>query len=126
MKYEHSCGCPANWKQYNHALKQRGSLTFWMDEQAIAKWNNTERSGRRGRSQAYSDTAIATSLMIKGVFKLLFRALEGSLNSLFRLLKVDLKSPDYTCISKRAKTVEFNYRLPSHGQAAHLVIDATG
>jgi len=37
-----------------------------------------------------------------------------------------LKSPDYSCISKRAKTVEVNYRLPSQGQAAHLVIDATG
>jgi len=58
-----------NWKQYNSALKQRGSLTFWMDEKAIELWNNTERSGRRGRSQTYSDTAISTALMIKGVFK---------------------------------------------------------
>ncbi|WP_055734059.1 IS5 family transposase [Agarivorans gilvus] len=115
-----------NWKLYNSALKQRGSLTFWMDEKAIELWNNTERSGRRGRSHTYSDTAIATALMIKGVFKLPLRALEGFINSLFRLLKVDLKSPDYSCISKRAKTVEVNYRLPSQGQAAHLVIDATG
>ncbi|GGB21819.1 hypothetical protein GCM10007414_39010 [Agarivorans gilvus] len=64
--------------------------------------------------------------MIKGVFKLPLRALEGFINSLFCLLKVDLKSPDYSCISKRAKTVEVNYRLPSQGPAAHLVIDATG
>ena len=31
-----------------------------------------------------------------------------------------------SCISKRAKTVEIKYRLPSHGPVAHLVIDATG
>ncbi|VCV97882.1 Putative transposase (identified by ISEscan HMM) [Escherichia coli] len=28
-------------------------------------------------------------------------------------------SPDYSCISKRAKTVEIKYRLPSHGPVAH-------
>jgi len=115
-----------NWKQYNAALKQRGSLTFWMDEQAIKNWYNTTPTGRRGRSQTYSDTAIATALMIKGVFKLPLRALEGFINSLFKLLKLELKSPDYSCISKRAKTVEVDYRLTSNGKAAHLVIDATG
>ncbi len=97
-----------------------------MDEAAISQWYNTEQSGRRGRSQTYSDKAIATALMIKGIFKLPLRALEGFIHSLFRLLKVDLKSPGYSCISKRAKTVEVNYRLPSHGQAAHLAIDAIG
>lgn len=41
-------------------------------------------------------------------------------------MNVPLQSPDYSCISKRAKTVEIKYRLPSHGPVAHLVIDATG
>ncbi|MCQ1059049.1 IS5/IS1182 family transposase, partial [Photobacterium sp. ZSDE20] len=27
-----------NWKQYNQALVNRGSLTFWMDEAAIDTW----------------------------------------------------------------------------------------
>ncbi|MEL4285668.1 IS5/IS1182 family transposase, partial [Shewanella xiamenensis] len=27
-----------NWKQYNQALINRGSLTFWIDEDAIAQW----------------------------------------------------------------------------------------
>jgi len=64
--------------------------------------------------------------MLKGVFKLPLRALEGFINSLFKLMKVPLQSPDYSCISKRAKTVEIKYRLPSHGPVAHLVIDANG
>ena len=29
----------SNWKQYNQALVQRGSLTVWMDEQAIQQWH---------------------------------------------------------------------------------------
>jgi hypothetical protein len=31
-----------NWKEYNAALRRRGSLTLWMDEQAIAGWIDTE------------------------------------------------------------------------------------
>ena len=64
--------------------------------------------------------------MLKNVFKLPLRALEGFINSLFRLLNVPLKSPDYSCISKRAKTVLVRYQLRSQGPIAHLVIDSTG
>ena len=60
--------------------------------------------------------------MLKNVFKLRLRALEGVINSLFRLMN----SPDYSCISKRAKTVLVRYQLPSQGPIAHLVIDSTG
>lgn len=63
--------------------------------------------------------------MLKGLFKLPLRALEGFINSLFQLMAVPLQSPDYSCISKRAKTVNIKYRLPSQGPVA-LVIDATG
>ena len=37
--------------------------------------------------------------MLKAVFKLPLRALEGFINSLFKLMKVPLQSPDYSCIS---------------------------
>ncbi|NVC95876.1 IS5/IS1182 family transposase, partial [Vibrio natriegens] len=37
-----------NWKQYNKALINRGSLTFWIDEEAIAEWEKNTR-GERGR-----------------------------------------------------------------------------
>ncbi len=97
-----------------------------MDEQAIKQWHCTVHHGRRGRGFHYSDTAIETALMLKGLFKLPLRALEGFINSLFQLMAVPLQSPDYSCISKRAKTVDIKYRLPSQGPVAHLVIDATG
>ncbi len=97
-----------------------------MDEQAIKQWHCLVHHGRRGRGFHYSDTAIETALMLKGLFKLPLRALEGFINSLFQLMAVPLQSPDYSCISKRAKTVDIKYRLPSQGPVAHLVIDATG
>lgn len=36
-----------------------------------------------------------------------------------------MQSPDYSCISKRAKTVKIKYRVPSQSPVA-LVIDAIG
>lgn len=114
-----------NWKQYNQALVQRGSLTIWMDEQAIKLWHCQSHHGRRGRGFHYSDSAIETALMLKGLFKLSLRALEGFINSLFQLMAVPLQSPDYSSISKRAKTIDIKYRLPGQGPVT-LVIDATG
>lgn len=115
-----------NWKEYNQALVNRGSLTFWMDDDAIANWYCDTLSGRRGRSNEFSDSAIETALMLKGIFNLPLRALQGFIDSLFSLMDVDLRSPNYTSISKRARTVEVNYRHPPKGSVAHLVIDATG
>jgi len=55
--------------------------------------------------QQRRDIAIETARMLKSVFKLPLRALEGFINSLFQLIDVPLQSPDYCCISKRAKQV---------------------
>ncbi|MFC3024163.1 IS5 family transposase [Vibrio zhugei] len=115
-----------NWKEYNQALVNRGSLTFWLDEKAIDAWQCQEHHGGRGRGFQFSDTAIETALMLKGIFGLSLRATEGFINSLFRLMDVPLRSPDYSCVSKRAKTVEVKYRNPSRGPVAHLVVDSTG
>ncbi|HCG7927437.1 TPA: transposase, partial [Vibrio parahaemolyticus] len=37
-----------NWKQYNKALINRGSLTFWIDEEAIRQWKQSKQD-KRGR-----------------------------------------------------------------------------
>ncbi|MGK0273473.1 MAG: hypothetical protein ACI88H_004154 [Cocleimonas sp.] len=66
-----------NWSQYNKALVNRGSLTFWIDEQTIQSWRCTEHHGRRGRGYIYSDVAIETALVVKGVFNLSLRAFEA-------------------------------------------------
>ena len=58
-----------NWKQYNESLVQRGSLTFWIDEEAIQQWNLCERTGERGRPLLYSDTAIQCALLLRAVFR---------------------------------------------------------
>ena len=47
-----------NWRQYNQSLVNRGSITFWFDEQAISKWYSVERADKPGRPDTYSDDAI--------------------------------------------------------------------
>ena len=49
-----------NWSEYNEALISRGSLTFWVDEQAMSTWRRRGSPRGRGRPRIYSDTAIST------------------------------------------------------------------
>ncbi len=72
------------------------------------------------------NAAIEAALMIKGIFSLPLRALQGFIDSIFKLLDVPLTSPDYSCISKRSKTVQVKYRNKSRGAIRHIAIDSTG
>lgn len=49
-----------NWKQYNQALINRGSLTFWIDEETISEWKQGKQN-KRGRPRVFSDLAITTA-----------------------------------------------------------------
>ena len=116
----------ANWSEYNEALCKRGSVTFWIDDSAVEAWQCKTHHGKRGRGFQFSDTAIETALMIKGIFSLPLRALQGFIDSIFTLMRVPLRSPNYTSISKRSKTVQVKYKNKSKGSVRHIAIDSTG
>ncbi|HAG0018068.1 TPA: IS5 family transposase [Salmonella enterica] len=115
-----------NWSAYNKTLRQRGSLTLWLDESAIAAWTESAQPEGRGRPLHYTDMAITTVLMMKRVFNLPLRALQGFVDSIFKLMGLSLRSPDYSLVSRRAKTVNICIKTPTRGEISHLVIDATG
>ncbi|WP_421180616.1 IS5 family transposase [Aeromonas enteropelogenes] len=115
-----------NWPKYNKSLINRGSLTFWVDAEATSNWFHHDHHGRRARSQRYTDQTICTFLMLKGTFNLTLRATQGLLDSLFELVNVLLCAPDYSCVSKQARTMTVVYRQPSKGRITDLVIDSTG
>jgi hypothetical protein len=50
-----------NWQAYEAGLRQRGSLTIWFTEEAIAAWRAAPRTTPGGQAR-YSDLAIETSL----------------------------------------------------------------
>ncbi len=64
--------------------------------------------------------------MMKRIFSMPLRTLQGFINSVFMLARVRLQCPHYTCISRRAKQVEVSFKPQTPGVIRHLAIDATG
>ncbi|PCS23886.1 hypothetical protein BTN49_0857 [Candidatus Enterovibrio escicola] len=98
-------------------------MTFWINDAVIKASCCPNHHGHRGRRFIFADISIKTALMIKGIFKLPLRALEGSLNLACILMNVLLISPTYTYISKCSRIVEVKYLLSNRGAVAHVVID---
>jgi IS5 family transposase len=115
-----------NWKEYDAALKQRGSITFWVSEEVIEQWNNREKTGKRGASKEYSDLAIATMGTVKSLFHLGGRQTEGFLESLFRLMNIELKAPDHSTLSRRLGKLSVTLPVIPKDKAVHVVVDSTG
>src|SRR5215208_7493188 len=89
----------SNWPEYDRALQQRGSLTVCVTPEARAAWH-PPKTGRRGRSQTYSDLAIETGHLLCLAFGRPWRQTEGLLRSLTTLLGVSLGAPDHTTFSR--------------------------
>jgi hypothetical protein len=121
-----------NWPAYDASLRQRGSLTVWFTDEAIAAWEAEPRTTRGGQPW-YSELAILTALTLRAVFRLALRQTEGLIGSVIRLLGLDLSVPDHTTLSRRAETVEVpRPRSDSRTEAGrdpepvHLLVDSTG
>src|SRR5579872_1337256 len=116
-----------NWGQYNQSLVNRGSITFWFDEAAIAKWYSVERSNKPGRPETYSDDAIRCGLLIKAVFRTALRFLQGFIGSIIKILGIDLVCPHYSVFSRRAKNLQIPLRkFLKPGEKLNVVFDSTG
>ena len=90
-----------NWSEYNEALRQRGSLTVWFTDDAIAAWKAAPRTTPGGQLH-YSDLAITTALTLRAVFRLALRQTEGLIGSILQLLGLDLSVPDYSTWRNRS------------------------
>jgi len=113
-----------NWSEYDAALVQRGSITFWLSDDFEANWLYSGEKQRGGQFD-YSDKAIGIMLTVKEVFHLTNRQTEGLMRSLFAMLKIVLAVPDHSTLSKRGKKLKVN--LPkSNNQRLNIVMDSTG
>jgi hypothetical protein len=114
-----------NWAEYDVALRQRGSLTIWFTEAAIAAWRAAPRTTPGGQPH-YSALAIMTALTLRAVFRLALRQTEGLIGSIVRLLGLDLAIPDHSTLSRRAETLQVFPRPRSGTEPVHLLVDSTG
>jgi hypothetical protein len=105
-----------NWSEYSEALRQRGSLTVWFTEDAIAAWKAAPRTTLGGQPH-YSDLAITTALTLRAVFHLALRQTEGLIGSILQLLVLDLPVPDFSTLNQRARNLE----LPAQPRTTTLL-----
>jgi len=116
-----------NWREYEDALRDRGSLTVWVTPEAIAAWHPA-RTGRPGRSAHYSDLTIETGVMLRLAFARPWRQTEGLLRSVTTLLGLSLDVPDHSTGLKVFGAGE--WRMAKHGgrdrrtwRKLHMAID---
>jgi len=115
-----------DWSNYNKSLVNRGDLTFWIHKNAIKSWKAIKQKHKKGAPYTFSDVAIQTAMTVKFLFKLSYRALEGFLKSLFKMLKIKVDVPCYSQICKRMKKLNFPNHLLMRQKVKHVVVDATG
>ena len=84
-----------NSAAYDAALRQRGSLTIWLTDEAIEAWRAAPRTTPGGQPW-YSPLAILTALTLRAVFRLALRQTEGLIGSIIALLGLDLAVPDHS------------------------------
>lgn len=114
-----------NWSEYNKSLKNRGSITIWIDEEVIKKWIY-EGERKQGGKKIYSDLAIEICLSIRRLYDFALRQTQGFMESLFSLMKIKMNVPCYSQICRRAK--ELNISLGDLNKRGNIdiVVDSTG
>ena len=113
-----------NWRDYNKALVHRGSLTIWIDTRATDTWLDRDVPARRGRRRTYTDSAILCALLLREAYHLPLRSTEGLVSSVLSLMQVELPSPHYSTLCRRARRLELALAAPQ--KIRHLVIDSSG
>ena len=114
-----------NWREYERGLRSRGDVTIWLSEDAIAAWV-PPKNGLRGGQRRYSNLAVRTALTLRVVCSLPLRQTEGFLDSLLRLMGLNLKAPDHTTLSRRNQIVAVPPLTRSYDGPIDLIVDSTG
>lgn len=119
-----------NWPDYNKALINRGNLEIWLSPDIANWWYEQERIyDGSGAPFTYSSQAIAICYEVKLLFKLPLRQTQGLINSLFSLMRIDLKSPNYSRIARRLQSLELNKpgnKKIGNNNIVAIAIDSTG
>lgn len=107
-----------NWSAYNKSLIARGSLTLWISDDIESWWYGNGHD-------TYSDRVIEMMLVFHALYRLPLRATTGFAQSIFKSAGIQLLVPDYTTISRRAKTLRVTLRT-TRKDTTDLILDSTG
>lgn len=108
-----------NWSEYNKGLVSRGSLFIWFKKEHL-------QSAQGHGNRVYSDLLICCALTLRQLYHLPYRATEGFLRSLIRLNQLDIPTPNYSTLCRRAQTLKIDLGVKSTDTPRHILIDSTG
>ena len=115
-----------HWAEYNESLRQRGDLTIWVSDEAQSVWSAPRRTSRGGQWR-YSDLAIETCLRLRTAYRLGLRQPQGLMGSIGTLIGLDIRVPDYSTLSRRAKGLSIAQAMRRAGSLPlDLVFDSPG
>ena len=115
-----------NWPEYTASLIQRGSVSLWISEEVRKNWY-APTIGRRGSPRLYSDIAIQTILVLRTIFRLPLRGIQGALMSIFAMSHIDLAVPNYTTLSRRMPKLAVDIRHNiAPDEPLVIAVDGTG
>ena len=123
-----------NWPDYNLSLKKRGSLEIWISDNIEKLWyeKDTINDGT-GKPKKYTEKSIELCYSLKLILKQPLRQTEGFVNSIFKIAKLGIKSPDYSTLSRRSGTLDL--KIPKYkeskvgndaGKERIITLDSTG
>jgi len=121
-----------NWCDYNSALRNRGNIEIWISEDVVDAWYEADRTyDGTGTPNTFTDQAIITCHEVRQVFKLPLRQCQGFIDSIFKIKNIALRSPDYSCLSKRLsslgiKSPRYKKTDSPDDEIAGVAIDSSG
>lgn len=116
-----------NWPLYNKSLRNRGKITFWFSKDVAKSWYCKEKTGNRGASNTYSQSAIDTLSLVRFKFGLTLRETQGFAESLAELMQLSIGIPDYTTLGRRLAAANDDIAAKlTPGKPVHVVVDSTG
>ena len=99
---------------------------MWLSDDMLAGWRNSERTGKRGHPQDYTDTAILAMATLQEVYHLELRQTQGLMESIGKLVPLGVPIPHYSTLSRRRATLTVVLPRTHEKEALHVVVDSTG
>jgi hypothetical protein len=115
-----------DWRKYDKALVERGSITLWIDAEVVSGWVEEPEVKTRGGQRVYSDAAVSSVLTIRSVFRLPLRRAEGFCESFFAETSVDLPIPDHSTLSRRCGKLDVPLPRVLPKGPLNILVDSTG
>lgn len=115
-----------NWSEYNRSLINRGNITIWFSDDAIAGWKSQRRIEGRGRPEEFSDEAIECCLLLRSLYHLPLRATQGFVEGMVSLLELSLEAPHYSLLCRRAGKLSIDLKALRTSKSLDVVVDSTG